>query len=194
MRLYDVTEGRITVDGHDIRDVERSSLVSHMSIVLQEPFLFSGSIADNIRYAHTEVPDDEMERVVGVVGAREFISHLPRDYDTQVEERGQNLSPGQRQLIALARALVADPRIVILDEATASVDSYTERRIQRALERLLEGRTAIIIAHRLSTVRDADRIVVLDSGRIVEEGRHGELLARNGVYAGLYRALSVEGG
>ena len=194
MRLYDVTEGRITVDGNDIRDVQRSSLVRHMSMVLQEPFLFSGSIADNIRYAHTEVPDDEMERVAGLVGAREFISHLPRDYDTQVEERGQNLSPGQRQLIALARALVADPRIVILDEATASVDSYTERRIQRALERLLEGRTAIIIAHRLSTVRDADRIVVLDSGRIVEEGRHEELLARNGVYAGLYRALSVEGG
>jgi len=182
------------VDGNDIRDVQRSSLVRHMSMVLQEPFLFSGSIADNIRYAHTEVPDDEMERVAGLVGAREFISHLPRDYDTQVEERGQNLSPGQRQLIALARALVADPRIVILDEATASVDSYTERRIQRALERLLEGRTAIIIAHRLSTVRDADRIVVLDSGRIVEEGRHEELLARNGVYAGLYRALSVEGG
>ena len=193
LRLYDVSEGRITVDGHDIRDVERHSLVEQMSMVLQEPFLFSGTIADDIRYSHTEVPDDRIERVARIVGAHGFISHLPDGYDTQVEERGQNLSPGQRQLISLARALVADPRIVILDEATASVDSYTERQIQQALERLLEGRTAIIIAHRLSTVRDADRIVVMENGSIVEEGRHLGLLAKDGVYARLHHALTVNG-
>jgi ATP-binding cassette subfamily B protein len=170
LRLYDVTDGRIVVDGHDIRDVQHASLARQMSIVLQEPFLFSGTIADNIRYAHTEVPDEDVERVARIVGAHGFISRMEKGYQAEVEERGQNLSPGQRQLIALARALVADPRIVILDEATASVDSYTERQIQRALERLLEGRTAIIIAHRLSTVRDADRIVVMEQGRIVEQG------------------------
>jgi ATP-binding cassette subfamily B protein len=194
LRLYDVNNGRITVDGHDIRDVKRQSLVEQMSMVLQEPFLFSGTIADDIRYSHTEVPDDEVERVARIVGAHGFISHLPDGYFTEVEERGQNLSPGQRQLISLARALVADPRIVILDEATASVDSYTERQIQQALERLLEGRTAIIIAHRLSTVRNADRIVVMENGSIVEEGKHNELLIKDGVYARLYHALSANGG
>jgi ATP-binding cassette subfamily B protein len=193
LRLYDVTGGRITVDGHDIRDVRRGSLVSQMSIVLQEPFLFSGTIAENIRYCHTRVSDTNVERVARVVGAHEFISQLEKGYASEVEERGQNLSPGQRQLIALARALVSDPRVVILDEATASVDSYTERQIQQALVSLLEGRTAIIIAHRLSTIRDADRIVVMENGSIVEEGKHDELLARNGVYARLHRALSGEG-
>lgn len=194
LRLYDVTDGRILVDGHDLRDVRHASLARQMSIVLQEPFLFSGTIADNIRYAHVDVPDEEVQRVARIVGAHGFISRLEKGYQTEVEERGQNLSPGQRQLIALARALVADPRIVILDEATASVDSYTERQIQQALERLLEGRTAIIIAHRLSTVRDADRIVVMEQGRIVEQGKHADLLARGGTYARLYRALTQGGG
>ena len=193
LRLYDVNNGRITVDGHDIRDVKRRSLVEQMSMVLQEPFLFSGTIADDIRYSHTEVPDDEVERVARIVGAHGFISHLPDGYFTEVEERGQNLSPGQRQLISLARALVADPRIVILDEATASVDSYTERQIQQALERLLKDRTAIIIAHRLSTVRNADRIVVMENGSIVEEGKHNELLIKDGVYARLHHALTANG-
>ena len=185
-RLYDVTEGRITVDGHDLRDVARVSLNRQTSVVPQEPFLFSGTIRDNIRYSHTDASDEDISRVARVVGAHDFIMHLEAGYDTQVEERGVNLSPGQRQIISLARALVADPRIVVLDEATATVDSHTEMLIQRALNQVLRGRTALIIAHRLSTVRGADRIVVMDSGRIVEEGTHQDLVAAEGLYARLY--------
>ncbi len=185
-RFYDVTGGRITVDDHDIRDVMRSSLAGQMSLVLQEPFLYSDTVAENIRFAHREATQEDIERATRALGAHEFIMRLPQGYDTVLHERGSNLSLGQRQLIAFARALVADPRILILDEATANVDSYTERLIQDALKELLRGRTAIIIAHRLSTIQDADQILVLQQGQIAELGKHGELLAKNGLYARLY--------
>ena len=185
-RLYDVTEGRITVDGRDLRDVARVSLNHQISVVPQEPFLFSGTIKNNIRYSREEARDEDVRRAARSVGAHEFIMKMDKGYDTPVEERGQNLSPGQRQLISMARALLPDPRIVILDEATATVDSFTEALVQRALDAVLKGRTAIIIAHRLSTVRNTDRIVVMDRGRIVEEGSHHELLARGGLFARLY--------
>ena len=185
-RFYDVTGGRITVDDHDIRDVTRSSLAGQMSLVLQEPFLYSDTVAENIRFARREATQEDIERATRALGAHEFIMRLPQGYDTVLHERGSNLSLGQRQLIAFARALVADPRILILDEATANVDSYTERLIQDALKELLRGRTAIIIAHRLSTIQDADQILVLQQGQIAELGKHGELLAKNGLYARLY--------
>ena len=187
LRLYDVTGGRVTIDGHDVREVDRASLVNQMGTVIQEPFLFSGTIKENIRFCHPGVTDQQIVRAAEMVGAHEFISRMDGGYDAQVEEKGGNLSAGQRQLIALARALVFDPRIIILDEATASVDSYTEMLIQKALGEVLEDRTALVIAHRLSTVRDADRIVVLDGGRIVEEGNHQRLLDTGGLYARLYR-------
>ncbi len=185
-RFYDVTGGNITVDDHDIRDVMRSSLAGQMSLVLQEPFLYSDTVAENIRFARREATQEDIERATRALGAHEFIMRLPQGYDTVLHERGSNLSLGQRQLIAFARALVADPRILILDEATANVDSYTERLIQDALKELLRGRTAIIIAHRLSTIQDADQILVLQQGQIAELGKHGELLAKNGLYARLY--------
>ena len=185
-RFYDVGKGSISVDGHDLRDITRSSLARQMSLVLQEPFLYSTTVADNIRFANREATQEDIERATKALGAHDFIMRLPNGYETVLHERGSNLSVGQRQLIAFARALVADPRILILDEATANVDSYTERLIQDALKELLRGRTAIIIAHRLSTIQDADKILVMEQGRVAELGKHNDLLARDGLYAKLY--------
>jgi ATP-binding cassette subfamily B protein len=190
-RFYDVASGRITVDGHDLRDVRRSSLAQQMSMVLQEPFLFSATVADNIRYRCREATDEQVEAAARAVGAHDFIIHLEHGYQTVLQERGGNLSMGQRQLISFARALLVDPRILILDEATANVDTFTEVAIQRALRHLLAGRTAVVIAHRLSTVQNADLIVVMDKGRVVDTGTHAKLLERGGLYSRLY-ALNFE--
>ena len=190
-RLYDVTDGRVLVDGHDVRDVARTSLNHQVSVVGQEPFLFSGTIMDNIRFANPDASAEEVIQASRAVGAHGFIQELEAGYDAQVEERGINFSPGQRQLISLARALVAQPKIVVLDEATASVDSKTELMVQNGLERVLEGRTSIIIAHRFSTIRRADRVVVMDQGSVVEQGSHQELLEQKGLYARLY-ALNAQ--
>jgi len=185
-RFYDVTRGRILVDGHDLRNLERESYRRQIGLVLQDPFLFSGTVKDNIRYGNLDATDGDIMSAAKTVGAHDFIMHLEKGYDTEVQERGQNLSMGQRQLISFARALLADPVILLLDEATANVDSYSERVLQQGISSLIKGRTTVVIAHRLSTVRDADHIVVLDKGRIVEEGRHAELLGRGGLYARLY--------
>lgn len=185
-RFADVTQGCITIDGLDIRQVKRQSLVRQMSMVLQEPYLFSGTIQDNIRYAHISASDQDVIAAAKAVGAHDFIMAMPEGYETPLAERGVNLSVGQRQLLSFARAIVGNPRILILDEATANIDTHTEILIQNALKRILEDRTSIVIAHRLSTIRSADKIVVLDQGRIAEIGDHETLLARNGVYAHLY--------
>ncbi len=186
-RFYDVTEGRITIDGVDVRDMSMASIRRQMGIVPQNSFLFSGSIRDNIRYGRLDASDAEVEEAARLARADEFIRKLPRGYDSPVGERGKNLSQGQRQLIAIARALLADPRILILDEATSSVDTRTELLIQQALEQLLRNRTSFVIAHRLSTIRNADLVLVINDGLIVERGTHQELLARGGLYADLYR-------
>lgn len=185
-RLYEVTEGRVTLDGNDIRDVSRMSLSKHVSMVLQDPFLFSGTIRENIRYGRLDASNEEIEEAARIVGADDFIRKLENGYDNLLQERGVNLSVGQRQLISFARALLANPRILILDEATANIDTQTERVIQDALARLLRGRTSLVIAHRLSTIRNAPRILVVDDGRIAESGDHQELLSKNGLYARLY--------
>ncbi len=186
-RFYDVWEGRVLIGGRDVRQVTLESLGREVAMVLQEPFLFSGTIYDNIRYNKLDATRDQVEEAARAVGAHEFVTSLPNGYDNYLEQRGINLSLGQRQLLSFARALVADTRILVLDEATANVDSYTERQIQRALRRLLSGRTAIVIAHRLATVRHADRILVLQEGQIIESGTHDALVVAGGLYARLYR-------
>ncbi|MCL5110041.1 MAG: ABC transporter ATP-binding protein/permease [Chloroflexi bacterium] len=186
-RFYDVTSGRVLVDGTDVRTVTSASLRRQMGIVPQNSFLFAGTVADNIRYGRLEASDAEVEMAAKTVNAHDFIMSLPQGYRTHLGERGGGLSQGQRQLIAFARAVLADPRILILDEATSSVDTRTEVLIQQALARLLEKRTAFVIAHRLSTVRNADQVLVLDGGRVVEHGTHRELLAKGGAYSDLYR-------
>ncbi|UVK54334.1 ABC transporter ATP-binding protein/permease [Mesorhizobium sp. AR02] len=185
-RFYDVWSGEVLVGGHDVRDLTQDSLGDQVAMVLQEPFLFSGTVLENIRYHKTSASREEVVRAAQAVGAHDFIEQLPDGYDTELEQRGGNLSLGQRQLISFARALVADAKILVLDEATASIDSYTEMLIQKALIKLLEGRTGLVIAHRLATIRGADRIIVLQNGEIVESGNHEQLMQRKGLYARLY--------
>ncbi len=191
-RFYDVSDGMVMIDGFDVRKVTLHSLRRQMGLVPQEPFLFSGTIADNIRFGHSNAGHDEIQAAARLANAHEFVSALPDGYETAILEGAVNLSVGQRQLICIARAVLADPRIIILDEATSSVDTITEALIQEALQRLLSHRTAIVIAHRLSTVRNADLICVLDNGRIVERGRHDELLAGGGLYRDLYERQFVD--
>ncbi len=185
-RLFDVTGGAVRVDGYDVRDVTQASLRSQLGVVLQDTFLFAGTIAGNIRYGRLEATDAEVEAAARAIGADAFISRLPQGYQTEVGESGVNLSVGQRQLVSFARALLANPRILILDEATSSVDTATEQLIEQGLHRLMQGRTSFVIAHRLNTIVNADQIVVMDHGQIVEQGTHAELLAHRGRYYRLY--------
>jgi ATP-binding cassette, subfamily B, multidrug efflux pump len=186
-RFYDVTAGAVLIDGHDVRRVTRASLRRQIAVVLQEAFLFSGTIADNIRYGRLEATQGEIEAAARAVDAHDFIVQLPQGYETTIGEGGGTLSQGQRQLISFARALLANPRILILDEATANIDTRTEATIQRALATILAGRTNVVIAHRLSTIRNADLILVIEEGSIAERGTHDELLAREGIYTALHR-------
>jgi ATP-binding cassette subfamily B protein len=191
VRFYDPVAGRVLIDGHDLRHVTLSSLRRQLGVVPQEPFLFSGTVGDNLRFARPDVGDDELAEAVDRLGLAELVARLPQGLDTPVHERGVSLSAGERQLIALGRTFVARPRVVVLDEATSNLDLVSERQVEAALDVLLEGRTAILIAHRLSTAVRADRIVVVDHGGIVEEGSHRELLAAGGEYAALFAAWAA---
>ncbi|MFN8446181.1 MAG: ABC transporter ATP-binding protein [Caldilineaceae bacterium] len=193
-RFYDVTGGAVKIDGHDVRAVTLASLRSQIGVVLQDTFLFGGTIQENIRYGKLDASDEEIIAAAQAVGADEFITRLPNGYQTDVGENGVNLSVGQRQIISFARALLADPKILVLDEATSSVDTATERIIQAALDRLMEGRTSFVIAHRLSTIVNADKIVVMEHGQVLEEGSHLELLAKRGKYYNLYTMQWAEEG
>ncbi len=190
-RFYEVKGGAVLIDGHDVRDVTQESLRRQIGIVPQDPILFTGSIEENITYGIPDISRERVEEVSAEVGAHAFIKRLRKGYDTQVGQRGTNLSAGQRQLICMARAMLIDPRILILDEATSNIDTHTERIMQRAVRRLARGRTCVTIAHRLSTVTGADRIIVMDHGNVIEEGSHRELLARKGHYYTLYTTLSA---
>ena len=187
-RFYDVQQGKVILDGHDVRELTQASLGQHIAMVLQEPYLFTGTVEENIRYNKNSATRSDITAAAQAVGAHDFIEALAEGYDTMLGERGGNLSQGQRQLISFARALVADARILVLDEATASIDSYTEMLIQKALQTLLKGRTGLVIAHRLATIRNADHIIVLQSGTLSEQGSHNELIAAGGLYANLYSA------
>jgi ATP-binding cassette subfamily B multidrug efflux pump len=186
-RFYDPTKGSVKIDGNDLRDVKIDSIRQQISVVLQDTFIFSGTIMENIRFGRPDATDEEVMEAAEVVGADDFIQRLSDGYHTEVEERGNVLSAGERQLLSFARALLADPRILILDEATASIDTETEMKIQNALRRLLKGRTAIIIAHRLSTIREADHIFVLENGKILEQGDHDSLMDQEGEYFDLVK-------
>jgi ATP-binding cassette subfamily B protein len=185
-RFYEVNEGRITIDGRDIRNVSKADLRQKLGIVLQDTFLFADTVMENIRYGRLDANDEECVEAAKLADADHFIQQLPQGYQTPLSERASNLSQGQRQLLSIARAILADPSILILDEATSSVDTRTEARIQKALLRLMEGRTSFVIAHRLSTIRDADNVIVINNGEIVEQGTHQQLLAAKGFFHHLY--------
>ena len=187
-RFYDPTEGKILVDGKDIKNVDLESLRSQMGIMLQDTFLFSDSIMENIRYGRLDATDEEVINAAKAVNAHKFITELEKGYDTEVNERGSRLSLGQRQLVSFARALLANPRILILDEATSNIDTQTEMLVQKGIEKLIKGRTSFVIAHRLSTIRDCDKILVISDGEIIEAGTHDELLRNKGMYYDLYSA------
>ncbi|MEX1325884.1 MAG: ATP-binding cassette domain-containing protein, partial [Desulfobacterales bacterium] len=186
-RFYDPIQGNVTVDGHNLRDIQLASLRRQIAVVLQDSFLFNNTVAQNLLYGKPDATEDELIEAARTANAYDFITKLSEGFDTELGERGVKLSGGQKQRLALARAILADPKILILDEATSSVDAEAEYLIQQALERVLKGRTALVIAHRLSTIRNADKILVLDAGRIVETGNHTELMLRGGLYSRLYQ-------
>jgi ATP-binding cassette subfamily B protein len=192
-RFYDPSDGRVLLDGHDLRHVTLTSLRQQLGVVPQEPFLFAGTIRDNVRFARPDASDADVDEAVDRVGLTDMIERLPEGLDTAVHERGISLSAGERQLIALARTFVARPRVIVLDEATSNLDLMSERKVEEGLDALLEGRTAIILAHRLSTAVRADRVVVVDDGRIVEDGHHNDLVSRGGPYAAMFSAWASQG-